>query len=214
MTSADVLLCLLGYVSGSIPFGLLGGWCVGVDIRQHGSGNIGATNALRVCGAKVGAPVLLLDGLKGYLPVALLPAALASWNVGAVSPMGTVLAAVAAVIGHNFPVWLKFKGGKGVATSAGVMLALMPQAVGCALAAFAVTLAVWRYVSLSSTVAAVTLVVAWHAFAIAPYGADALPYTVLAWIMMCMVIIRHRSNYVRLYHGTESRIGKKTEAKA
>lgn len=205
MTGADILAIVLAYGCGSIPFGFLAGKCMGLDIRQHGSGNIGATNVLRVCGAKIGGPVFFLDVMKGFLPTTFLPLVCSSSATG-VMP---VLLGVAAVVGHTFPVWLRFQGGKGVATSAGVLLALMPAVVGVALASFALTLWLWRFVSLSSTIAAVVMVLARHLLTVNVYHADELPATVLCWLLLILVIVRHRTNYRRLLCGTENRIGKK-----
>ncbi len=198
-----LLLALGAYLLGAVPFGLLLGRLAGRDIRREGSGNIGATNVVRVCGWKWGAPAFALDFLKGLLPV------LAAWKW--IEPAGVwpILAGVAAILGHNFPVWLKFKGGKGVATSAGAVLGLMPAPLGVALAVFAVVLGVWRYVSLGSISAAAALVVARLALTPAPLAAENLALTLTAVILAALVWLRHRSNISRLLNGTENRLGSK-----
>jgi glycerol-3-phosphate acyltransferase PlsY len=205
-----LLLALSAYLLGAIPFGwILARTIRGVDVREHGSGNIGATNVLRVCGPAIGAPAFALDVLKGFAPVFWI----APFVLPAAPPAAAgALAAFAAVVGHTVPVYLRFKGGKGVATSAGALLALMPAATGVALVAFVLLALATRYVSVASTGAAVAIVAAHHGFAWrdggSPYGDD-LPATALVWAILALVVIRHRSNYVRLWNGTENRIGAK-----
>jgi glycerol-3-phosphate acyltransferase PlsY len=197
---------IVAYFVGAIPFGLLVGKMAGVDVREHGSKNIGFTNVLRVCGAGWGVPVLVLDVLKGFIPVW---AVNAGWLAVDKDKFTIVIAATAllTIMGHVLPVYLKFKGGKGVATSAGAFLALFPQATAIALAVFAVSLFIFRYVSLSSTLGAVAIVVAHHITEPEAF-AEKLPLTIIAWLVMIIVIIRHRTNYVRLFNGTENKIGK------
>lgn len=185
----------VAYLAGSVPFGLLLGFCAGKDVRREGSGNIGATNVLRVCGPKLGILALLLDFLKGFSPL--------FWGaplVGADRPWMLVALGLAAILGHNFPVWLRFKGGKGVATSAGVVAALMPAALGVAVGTWIVVVAASRYVSLGSICAAVALFAAQTAF-----GGDPV-FTVLAAALAVLVILRHRANIRRLRDGTENKI--------
>lgn len=208
---AWALAALVAYLVGAIPFGLLVGraW-KGVDIRQHGSGNLGATNALRVLGKRVGGLVLLLDAAKGALPVLLLPP-LVTRLAGASGPSWLPVAlATSAVVGHVFPIYLRFAGGKGVATSAGAMLALHPPALGAAFATFALTLALTRIVSLSSLLAALALPLA----AVAIDGpelalGEARVRTALFVLLALLVWVRHRANLARLLAGTEPRIGQR-----
>lgn len=212
------VFCILGaYLLGSIPFGLLVGKLAGTDVREHGSGNIGFTNVVRVCGFARGLPVLILDVAKGAAPV-LLAARFGPDILGDApdwaAPTLAVVCGLAAVLGHNFTVFLRFRGGKGVATSAGVLLALMPAATACALAVFLLTLAATRYVSVSSTCAAVAVVIARLLSADAPLSREALPATALTWLVCLLVVVRHRANYRRLLAGTENRIGRKREAGA
>jgi acyl phosphate:glycerol-3-phosphate acyltransferase len=205
-----------GYLVGSVPFGWIIGKMRGVDIREHGSKNIGATNCGRVCGWPYGVAAFLLDAAKGFFPalaaVCWLPAQVdfaddhGRW-------LATVLVAAQPIVGHLFPVWLKFKGGKAVATALGVVLAL-PMLTVPALAAFGVWIvvtAISRYVSVGSTAAALALM----AFYLYADRADAwgnhLAVTVFVFHIVGLVLVRHRSNYVRLMKGTEHKVwgGKK-----
>lgn len=195
-----VLPLVLAYLLGSIPFGLLLGFLAGKDVRRHGSMNIGATNVWRVCGKAWGLAAFILDFLKGLAAV-LLAGALAT---GVAAPYPGILAAIAAVAGHNFPVWLTFRGGKGVATSAGVVAGLMWQPFFAAIAVFIATVAVFRYISLGSILASVALVAACFVFLPEPLGRD-VPLLALAALLSVMVIVRHRQNISRLIAGTENR---------
>jgi acyl phosphate:glycerol-3-phosphate acyltransferase len=200
------LTVVIGYLAGSIPFGLLLGFLAGKDIRQHGSGNIGATNVLRVCGPGWGIPALLLDILKGLAPVLWIAPLLEA------DLLIRVLTGIAAIMGHTFPVWLRFRGGKGVATSAGVVGALLPIPFAVALGVFILTVALSRYISLGSMLASVALVAAHLALAEAPFSSRTLPLTGMALLLCVLVILRHRANIVRLRNGTENRFGQKRDA--
>ena len=207
---AILLPVVLAYVAGATPFGWLAGKWRGVDLRQHGSGNIGATNAVRVLGKRIGLPVFGLDVLKGWLPVVG-----AAWWAReqpgfAGHPLAAqslpVLAGMGAVLGHTFTFWLGFKGGKGVATSAGVMLGLAPIALLAALAVWIVSLKTFRYVSLASILAGWTLPVAvgisgWR------LGTFNGPLLGLALLIAILVTVRHRSNLARIASGTEPKTG-------
>jgi glycerol-3-phosphate acyltransferase PlsY len=197
--------CLGAFLAGSIPFGLLLMHLAGKgDVRAQGSGNIGATNVMRAGGKGLGLATLLLDTAKGFLPVALARAA----GLGSDALPLVVLAAVA---GHMFTPWLKFKGGKGVATALGAVLACHPAMVVPAFAVFAAVLLLSRYVSLGSVLAAVTLFLT----ALGLAGSWALPPQppgtarwpgLLAWgLLVALVIAKHRANLKRLANGTESR---------
>lgn len=180
------------YLLGSIPTGLLLGKLYGIDVREAGSGNIGATNLYRTVGRKVGVWTLLGDCLKGFLPVLL------AWKLGLGEPMQAWIG-LAAFCGHVFSIFLLFKGGKGVATALGVYLALAPLAVLGALVVFAVLVAVWRYVSLGSVVAAAIMpLVIWFR----PHTVELLIATALISII---VIVKHHTNIKRLIDGTESK---------
>lgn len=187
------LLFLLGYLIGSIPFGLLLTRLAGLgDIRAIGSGNIGATNVLRTGRKGLAAATLILDGLKGTAAV------LIGWRVS--GEYGALAAGLGSFIGHCFPIWLRFKGGKGVATFVGILLGLhWPTMILTALVWIG-TAAVTRYSSLSALLAALTAPVALLLFGQAEAAATCVLLTIIIWI-------RHRANIVRLVAGQESRIG-------
>ena len=211
-TTAAALSVFLTYLLGAIPFALLAGKLKGIDLREHGSGNVGATNALRVLGKGPGLAVLLCDIGKGVGPVLLWPWLLARLDLAPPGWLAPALAG-AAVLGHVFPVYLRFKGGKGVATSAGAFLALHPPALGLAALAFFLTLGASKIVSLSSLIAAATLPLAailvdgWELAG----GAQA-PRTGLLLAMAALVWVRHRANLGRLLRGEEPRLGQKKPA--
>ncbi len=195
------LFVLLAYLIGSIPFGLLAGKVKGMDIRDHGSGNIGATNVFRICGKGYGITVFVLDVLKGLVPVLIAQA----FTTGAVP----ILAGVAAILGHNFPIWLGFKGGKGIATSAGVLGGLLPWALLVAFLTWALTFLVTRYVSLASILAALSLPVTQGVATYRP-GAQAHPSLFYFTLVIAVLAVwRHRSNIQRLLDGSEHRFSKK-----
>jgi glycerol-3-phosphate acyltransferase PlsY len=182
----------LAYLAGSVPFGLLAGRLAGRDVRAAGSGNIGATNAARVLGKGWGALVLVLDAAKGFLPALLAARTLAPWLAAA--------AGLLAVLGHVLPVWLRFRGGKGVATGFGVFLALAPWAAGAAGLVYLVVIALTRRSSAGS-LAAVT------ALPLAVWLTRAPPATLaLAAVVWLIIVLRHRENLGRLRAGTEGRL--------
>jgi len=208
-----------GYLVGSVPFGWLIGRARGVDIREHGSRNIGATNCGRVCGAPWGVLAFVLDVAKGFLPVFLAATYWAPMQAEAHGPRAAILllvaVAVAPILGHVFPVWLKFRGGKAVSTSLGVLAAL-PMLQWMALAAFGVwvmMVLVTRYVSVASSVAAVVFVCGYLVFESAKAWGDYLPVTVFVIVLVATVLVRHRSNYARLMKGTENRLWAKRKDK-
>ena len=207
MAAALITLVLLSYLLGSIPTGYLVAKAMGVDIRSVGSGNIGATNVFRILGKGPGIFVLTADAMKGALAVLIIAPIPSKPNVwGELLPHLPALAGICAIHGHNYTCWLNFKGGKGIATTAGVFAALAPAAFGIALAAWLVVFAGSRYVSLASIVAAVALPLAvWLT------GNSGLLIGVSA-ALGAMAIYKHKANIERLLAGTESRIGaKKTE---
>lgn len=197
-----LLTLALAYLLGSIPFGFL---LVLIfrkeDVRDTGSGNIGATNVARAGGSGLGLLTLFFDALKGY--VAVLIAAHFAPNTAHGPSTLAVAAAVAAVLGHVFPVWLRFHGGKGIATALGVFLALVPLVALAALGVFALIVATTRLVSLGSVLAAVSIPI--FALLLVPHRSAAL-LEGLTFIAL-LSILKHHANIVRLLHGTESRFG-------
>lgn len=206
------IVLLLAYLLGSVPFGVLVARARGVDLRSVGSGNVGATNVVRVLGKPLGVAVFLFDFLKGFLPVFLV----AAWLVdGGHLPYGRDLVAVplgvAAVLGHVFPVWLGFRGGKGVATSAGFCAGLSWLAILITLAIWYLLLKLTRYVSVASIVAALAFPIAF----VLIEGVDrALSErrlaTGLAVVLALLIVVLHRSNIRRLLRGEELRVGNPT----
>ncbi len=193
------MLAVVAYLIGSIPFGLLiVRWVKGVDLRTVGSGNIGATNAGRVLGKAGGLGVLLLDALKGLLPTLVLARLCDETSATA------VLAGTCAILGHMFPCWLGFRGGKGVATALGVVGVLAPWGTLAAFAAFALNFAATRIVSLGSVLAAIVFAV-YQGFWLAPdwWSPEKRWLTVFSAAVPLLIILRHRSNLVRLLQGKE-----------
>jgi glycerol-3-phosphate acyltransferase PlsY len=200
-------VALAAYLLGSIPTGYLVAKARGVDIRTVGSGNIGATNVFRILGKPAGIFVLLTDALKGFLAcmvVARLGASVLETDPQSMMAERIRIAAgVAAILGHNYTSWLRFKGGKGIATSAGVLLALMPWPLLIILAVWLIVFFASKYVSLASILAAAALpfAVRWM------HGSDEL-FGVAA-LLAALAIYKHKSNIQRLLNGTENRVGGK-----
>jgi len=207
MTFATALwVVILSYLIGSIPWGLLIGKFNGLDIRRHGSGNIGATNVRRVLGRDWGYACFALDFLKGLAAVQL-SLSLANGSSGTlVAELAGLFAAGAVVAGHVFPAWLRFKGGKGVATSIGALVAIAFWPVICCLLAWVVMFYLSRYVSVASLAAAVTLPVA---HLVLKRGDAFGPTLVLLLALAALIVFCHRSNIRRLIQGTEHRFGQK-----
>ncbi|MFM7180536.1 MAG: glycerol-3-phosphate 1-O-acyltransferase PlsY [Verrucomicrobiales bacterium] len=201
MFSSNFILPLVGFAAGSIPFGLLVARWKGVDIRKHGSGNIGATNVLRVVGKPYGIAVFVFDFLKGLLPVL----ASLGWFAATPSPEWVSIATgLAAILGHNYSPWVGFKGGKGIATSAGVLLGLLPWPLLIALAVWGVAFKATRYVSVASMAAAVAIPCAEIGFSLAK--GEWRPYFLGFTIAIAVLAIwRHRSNIQNLKAGREHR---------
>jgi acyl phosphate:glycerol-3-phosphate acyltransferase len=227
-------LCpLLSFLLGSLPFGLWMAKTRGIDIRSHGSGNIGATNVLRVMGKRFGIPCLVLDMLKGFIPVVIainliqiqgrpvqIPLGLPETWIMEFAPsdaikaqIAHILTALAAVLGHNYSPWAGFKGGKGIATSAGVLLGLMPFAVLILVGVWLLLFFTTRYVSLASIGAAcvlplLTLWGSWHHGRIQD-GTWNKPLSVFTLVIAALAVWKHRSNLQRLRAGTENRFERK-----
>jgi len=197
------------YLLGSIPFGYLAGRIAGIDIRKRGSGNVGATNVIRTLGKGYGYPVFAADFLKGFgavkMSMLIVTRLHPEWNS---SEMFGIVAAISSVLGHSFPVWLHFKGGKGVATSAGALFGLAPVAALAGAAVWILTFFVTRYVSVASIAAAtalpvIILITTW----LRHTAGKSLFYSSVC--LAAVVIWRHRSNLSRLLHGTEARFTRK-----
>jgi glycerol-3-phosphate acyltransferase PlsY len=194
---AAVIVCFAAYLLGSIPFGLLLAKLFGrTDVRKAGSGNIGATNVLRVAGPAAGILTLLFDAGKGWLAVWI-----ASRLMHGSSSM-MIAAGFLALVGHCFPVWLRFRGGKGVATAAGIFLALCPEALLAALILFALVVWYSRYVSLGSLVAAAGIPLLVYLLW-APHFAPPIIVTLASSAIALLVIYQHRANIGRLIRGEE-----------
>ncbi len=194
MNVSLLILILVGYILGSVPNALwIGKVFKGIDVREHGSKNTGSTNAARVLGAKLGILTLILDISKGAIPVIL--ALILKEN----TDVKLILIGMSAIFGHSFSIFLKFKGGKAVATTLGVFLVLVPKAILIAAIIFFTVFAIWRYVSLSSIAAAASL----------PFGIwfcyNNVLYMIFGTIIGLLIIIRHRSNIERLKNGEETK---------
>ena len=213
-----IFTALSAYLLGSIPFGFLAAKAKGIDIRSVGSGNIGATNAMRVLGKPTGIAVLFLDALKGYIACAFLPPPIYNWLIPHFSGFFQyfhdtpfefqmrlyVIAGVFAVLGHNYTCWLKFKGGKGIATTAGVYIALAPWPLLMALVVFILAVFITRYISVGSISAAIALPAA--VWIMPPNN---LLLGIVTTALGVMAIYKHKSNIQRLMAGTENKFGKK-----
>lgn len=194
----QLLLTVGGYLSGSVPFGVVvTRFAAGVDVRSAGSGNIGATNVARVAGKKLGVLVLLLDALKGTLPV------VAALKLFPDQPLLHVAVGAAAFLGHVFPVWLRFKGGKGVATALGVLIVLLPWSALAGFIAFAILFAIFRVSSIGSLVGGVVAVAT--GFVLHVRGSLPLEYALLAAGLFVMMIWTHRGNIDRILKRTEAK---------
>jgi len=208
-----IIILVAAYLLGSIPTGFLVAKAKGVDIRTVGSGNIGAMNAFRVLGKPAGIFVLLADCAKGYVACVGLAAVFVPTVYGAPGRIlnadqlehTRILAGIFAVLGHNFTCWLKFKGGKGIATTAGVYLALAPLAFAIAFAAFVLAVLVTRYVSVGSIAGAIVLPVT--VWIMTPHN---LFLCIVTTALGVLAIYKHKSNIQRIMAGTENRLGKKS----
>jgi len=200
---------LISYLLGSIPAGYLVGRIAGIDIRHAGSGNIGATNVTRVLGKRYGYPVFVVDFLKGLMAVSI--SILVEKRVQPVlvpTELLGIVAAISCVIGHSFPVWLSFKGGKGVATSMGALFGLVPFVALIGVAVWVITFEMTRYVSVASMTAALAVPISiLILMPLKQTGGAVLLYFSIC--LAALVIFRHRSNLSRLVRGTEPRFKRK-----
>lgn len=188
----EALLVIFSYLLGSVPSGLIIGNLSGLDVRKAGSGNIGATNVARLLGKKVGLLTLVADTAKGLIPILL------AQQIGLSDPT-VALVGIAAFLGHVYPIFLKFKGGKGVATGFGVLLGVAPLATTILLVIFAALAFVTRIVSLSSIISAVAAPLLLWLFYYSP------TYIMMAALIAIMIVLRHYANIQRLLNGTEPR---------
>ncbi len=203
----NVAAVAVAYLIGSIPFGFLTARLArGIDIRTVGSGNIGATNVGRVLGFRFFLLVFGLDLLKGLLPTLGFPDAVRALG-GRGLPELRVLVALATILGHNFPAYLKLRGGKGVATSLGALLALDPVASGATLAAFVIFLIITRYVSLSSLLGGLVFVVVHFARTDRPWDRDGRAMSLATLALLLLLVVRHRTNIARIWAGAEPKVG-------
>lgn len=211
---------IVAYAIGSIPFGFLLGLARGVDIREHGSGNIGATNTMRVLGKRIGLAAFFLDVGKGAVPVLIwgyIISASSKPDLPAPEAFKWLGIGIATVIGHMFPVYLRFKGGKGVATGFGMFLGFWPWVTPAALVAllvWVVCLKATRYVSVSSIAGAGVLPLAIVGFALSPWPAGSSlagvwPFALVGVLVALLVVVKHRSNLARLKAGTEPKVGQR-----
>jgi len=202
---------ITGYLLGAIPFGVIIGKLVrGIDVREHGSGSMGMTNVMRTVGAKAGLIVLIADVLKGAGAVAL------AWAIFYSEPDSTVhwgqmAGGAAAVIGHSWPIYIGFRGGRGISTAFGAIMVVSWQVGLICLAAFLLMVAIFRYISLGSISGAIALVIAMVVFFICYSGPVA--YLAFALVVAPIVIFRHRANIERLLSKTEPKIGKRVKVK-
>jgi glycerol-3-phosphate acyltransferase PlsY len=208
--AAYILTAICGYLLGSIPTGFVVAKARGIDIRTVGSGNIGATNVFRYLGTPAGIFVLLTDALKGWTAVAVLANLICNGLYPSASIQERewfrIVGGVCAVLGHNYTCWLNFKGGKGIATSAGVLVALVPWALLIILGVWILVFALSRYVSLASIAASLSLpMAAW-------LTGSSSTLILITSAMTILAVYKHKSNIERLMKGTESRIGTRTSA--
>jgi glycerol-3-phosphate acyltransferase PlsY len=188
-------IAAVSYLLGSIPTGYLVARWRGVDIRKVGSGNIGATNVLRTLGKPAGITVLAVDALKGFVAAMFVP----GFFIANPQPKHAIIAAIAVILGHNYTLWLKFKGGKGIATSAGALIALVPAGLFVALIVFVLTFLLSGYVSLASIFAAIALPPAVY------FTTPSRSLLITCTVLSVLAIYKHKANIQRLMNGTEHR---------
>ena len=206
--------CVIAFLVGGVPFGyLVGRGLLKDDIRKHGSGNIGATNVARLLGWKWGFVVLFLDALKGLLPTLATKLFLKNHGSEELVNLGAILSGISCIVGHMYPIWLKLRGGKGVATALGVILVIAPLASGVALATFLIVFAVSRIVGLASIVSVTSFAIAQLTF----MGQDVfvfgqLPLTLFSTMVPALIVWKHRSNIIRMLRGDEQKLNVGSES--
>jgi glycerol-3-phosphate acyltransferase PlsY len=200
-----IIIFIGAYLFGATPWGFIIGKMKGIDIRKHGSGNIGATNVTRTLGGGLGKLCFLLDTLKGFIPVFIASIMVKDSQVDS----AMIVATLATVLGHMFPVYLKFKGGKGISTTGGALLALAPGAFICSALIWVISFKTSRYVSLASIIAAATLPLNAWLLNLTGLTKTTMPLIIFLAILGLLAVGRHISNIKRLLNGTESRFAKK-----
>jgi acyl phosphate:glycerol-3-phosphate acyltransferase len=202
---AIALTILVAYLIGSIPTAVwIGRGYYGIDVREHGSGNAGATNTFRVLGKKAGSLVMLIDVLKGYVATSLALVLAHNGFIGSdQQPVFMLILGITAVIGHIFPVYVNFKGGKGVATLLGMVLALHLQAALICIAVFLIVFLIFRYVSLGSMIAALAFPIS---LLLPRFSPDNHIVTVFGFILFILIVLTHKKNIKRLINGDESKM--------
>ncbi|MDH5719256.1 MAG: glycerol-3-phosphate 1-O-acyltransferase PlsY [Spirochaetia bacterium] len=199
-TKFIIIYFIFAYLSGSFPAAYVIGRLKGIDIRKHGSGNVGATNTMRVLGKSWGSIVFIIDILKGFLPVFILSYIFKNSEV---SYFFLLSIGFMAVLGHIYPVWLKFSGGKGVATACGVLLAIIPFIVLISMGIFIVIVSLFKYVSLASIISALSLPVLFYIFE--DVNND-IRFFIFLIVVSIFVVYKHKSNIIRIIHGNENKI--------
>ena len=192
------LVIIASYLLGSIPSGLVLGKLRGLDVRRYGSGNIGSTNVLRTVGIREGVVVLVADVLKGVLAVVM-----GRYIIG--TPAGEMAGGLAAIAGHDWSIYIKFQGGRGVATAAGALIVMSPAVAGAGIGIFIIVVALTRYVSLGSMTAAVSAVAVMGA--LTALDREPVEYLIYIGIAAALIVVQHRDNIGRLLAGTESKLG-------
>ena len=205
--SVYLLICFAAYMIGAVPWAFIIGKCKGIDIREYGSGNVGATNVRRTLGRKYGILCFFLDFMKGFVPVAALNLMI-KYDILQISDIAVVLASFASVFGHMWPIYLGFKGGKGVSTIAGILLAVAPLSLIAGGILWTIVFYSSGYVSLASLLSAVSLPLS--AYLLSKSGIYPLSFNLLMMlaVMAGLVLIRHLGNIKRLLKGTENRFVK------
>lgn len=200
--------CVIAVLVGGIPFGyLIGRLILKDDIRNHGSGNIGATNVARILGWKWGFLVLFLDALKGWIPTLATMLYLRPPCSNELMQLGIILAGICCIVGHMYPIWLRLRGGKGVATALGVILVIAPLASGIALATFLMVFAATRIVGLASIISVASFAVAQMVImGDKVFVFEQLPMTLFSTLVPALIVWKHRSNIVRMLRGDEKKL--------
>ncbi len=207
--------CVIAFLAGGIPFGyLVGAAILKDDIRKHGSGNIGATNVARLLGWKWGFVVLFLDALKGLLPTLATKLFLQDRGSDELAGLGAILAGISCIVGHMYPIWLKLRGGKGVATALGVILVIAPMASGVAFVIFLIVFAAGRIVGLASIVSVISFAVA-QLIVMGPdmFVLAQLPLTLFSILVPALIVWKHRSNILRMVRGDEQKMKAGSESR-